>query len=133
LAGSQGSQFCRRLGNRFLLFSDDQQGISGCQLHLAPRNDILPALADHCDLYAAWQLLAQLGERSVCKIMTQRNLAHMEALRLGRKCRPNPTRHEIDAQDRTNHSKGIGERIAGRRIAVAGYVEGRLQGGGTGQ
>ena len=110
-----------------------KRGIPGRQLEIAPGNDILPALADHRDLDAAWEILAQLGERTAGKIVAQRNLAHMETLRLGGKFRRNPARHEIHAQDRADHPERICDRITGRRIAVVHDVKRRLQGGRAGQ
>ena len=63
-AGSQAPQFVRHLGDRILLLGDEQKDVARSQIKIAPRNDILPALADHRNLHTAWEILAQLGERT---------------------------------------------------------------------
>ena len=130
--GSSCPSRCRRLGDRLLLVGDDQQAVAGRQHDIVRRNDVLAALADHRHLHAARQVLAEIVERAPGAIVAQRDLAHMEALRLRREFRLHLARHEIDAQDRADHAERIGDRIADRRLAVLHDVERGLQRGGAG-
>jgi hypothetical protein len=51
----------------------------------------------------------------------------MKSLRLGREFRLHDLRHDIDAQDRAEHPKRIGDGIADRRILVFHDFKRRLQ------
>ena len=93
------------------------------------RNEVLAALANHRDLDAFRQILGELLELLNAATVAERNLAHVKSLGLGRELRLYMARHEVDAQDRTDHAERIGNRISDRRLAVAHDVEGSLQRG----
>ena len=120
------SASCRR-GDVVRPFGDDHQAIAGAQNRVGGRNDVLMLLADHRHLHAGRQVLGDLVERAPDVLVAERDFAHVEVLRLGRELRLDLARHEIDAQDRTDHAERIGDRIADRRFLVLHDVERGLQ------
>ena len=62
----------------------------------------------------------------------QRDLGHVKALRLRRELRLHALRHEVEAENRADHAKGIGDGISDRGIGVAHRIKGRLQSRGAG-
>ena len=84
-------------GNRLSLLGDNHQSVAGRQNDIGRRNDVLLTPANHCNLDAARQVLADLVETLSGVFVAQCHFAHMESLRLRRKFWPHLTRHEIDA------------------------------------
>ena len=118
----------RRAGERILTLGNDHHAIAGPNDHAGARDDVFAALADHRDLDPIGQVVFEILQPPAFTVGSQRNLAQVESLRLRGECRFDLPGHEIKAQDRTDHTKRIRNRISDGRIFVSHDVECRLQG-----
>ena len=92
----------------------------------------MPALSNHGHLQVAERFRRQFVKPPAGKAFADRNLSHVEALRLGGKFRLHELRHEVDAEDGADDAEGIGDGVADRGILVLDDVERGLEGCGAG-
>ena len=123
----QAAQLGGSLRDRLLPVCNDHQSIAGAKNNIVRSNQIALPLADHGHLDTNRQILGEFVDGAAGTVFAQGDLAHVEALGFGREFRLDQLRHKIDAEDRADHTKRIGNRISDRRFLVAHDVERRLK------
>src|SRR6201994_3707693 len=83
-AGLQRPELAGRPGDRLLTLRHDQHRVTCGQHRVGCRNEVASVFPDHRDLDVTEDIGRQVVERLAGKLWSDRNLAHMKSLRLGR-------------------------------------------------